>query len=101
MSAKEKSRLEKCFMIAWGLWRRTNKKIYKDLIESSRIVIERAPSLKQALFAKCTKTTAQELDKVRRWQPPHTGSFKLNVDGALFYDLQEAGIGVIVHDSKG
>lgn len=42
-----------------------------------------------------------EINSLGYWKPPQDRYFKLNVDGALFFDLQEAGVGVILRDSKG
>nr|POE86690.1 hypothetical protein CFP56_46901 [Quercus suber] len=36
-----------------------------------------------------------------RWFPPLVGWVKVNFDGALFKDIRNAGIGVIVRDSNG
>ena len=35
------------------------------------------------------------------WKPPPPGSFKVNVDGALFLKTKQAGVGVMVHDEEG
>ena len=36
-----------------------------------------------------------------RWSPPPIGWFKANFDVALFQDVGQAGLGVIIHDSQG
>lgn len=36
-----------------------------------------------------------------RWFPPPTCSYKLNVDGAIFYNQKKAGVGIILRDSSG
>ncbi|XP_030939770.1 uncharacterized protein LOC115964643 [Quercus lobata] len=35
------------------------------------------------------------------WKPPPPGSFKVNVDGALFSKSKQSGVGVMVHDEEG
>ncbi|XP_023905143.2 uncharacterized protein LOC112016917 [Quercus suber] len=35
------------------------------------------------------------------WQPPLSGSFKINVDGALYPTKKVAGIGVVIRDLQG
>lgn len=87
-------------MMAWGLWQRRNKRLHENIIESLKAIIERALSLHK-MFANCSTSKAQKLEKVGYWQLLREGSFELNVDGALFFDLQKAGIRAMVRDSKG
>lgn len=35
------------------------------------------------------------------WEPPQVNFVKIDVDGAIFYDLEKARIGVIVRDRRG
>ena len=36
-----------------------------------------------------------------KWKPPREGMFKVNFDGVVFFDLDCAGVGVVVSDHKG
>ena len=36
-----------------------------------------------------------------RWIPPPASSLKINFDGALFEDINAAGLGVVVRDHRG
>lgn len=69
----------------------------------------------QCLLADCIKTCerlrefkfAQEPQpepihsEVTRWTPPQNSQLKVNYDGAVFNDLQQAGVGVVVRDAAG
>ena len=37
----------------------------------------------------------------RNWIPPKPGEYKVNFDGALFNESEEAGLGIVVRDSGG
>uniref|UniRef100_A0A7N2KXI1 RNase H type-1 domain-containing protein n=1 Tax=Quercus lobata TaxID=97700 RepID=A0A7N2KXI1_QUELO len=37
----------------------------------------------------------------RRWQPPKPCEYKINFDGAMFSEEDEAGLGIVVWDSAG
>lgn len=63
-------------------------------------VIEHVLSLKK-LFTDYNSASNQTIDRVGRWQPLGEGCFKLNVNGAIFFNLQKAGIGAILRDNKG
>lgn len=39
-------------------------------------------------------------EKALRWHTPPPGIVKLNVDGAIFQDVQKAGVGAILQDEK-
>ena len=36
-----------------------------------------------------------------RWMPPISPLYKINFDGALFSNLNDARLGVVIHDSSG
>lgn len=36
-----------------------------------------------------------------KWEPPQVEFLKLNVDGAIFFNLEKTGIGIILQDSRG
>lgn len=52
----------------------------------------------QKLFPKAAKQV-QPVKKV--WKPPDEGKVKANFDGAMFDELNKAGIGVVVRNPKG
>lgn len=87
-------------MVAWGFWGRRNKKAYEDQLSSPKAAIEQSMAL-LAGFSNCLKATKLKLFSAGRWQPLEERTFKLNIDGAVFADLQVTGMGAIVLDSKG
>ena len=44
---------------------------------------------------------ARVTDGARSWTPPPEHVFKINVDGVVFVDQKEVGVGVIIRDEKG
>lgn len=59
------------------------------------------PSPTQTLFKGCHSTPTIKISRIGCWEPPEDGSFKLNVDRTLFFDLQEARVDFILNDNKG
>ena len=37
----------------------------------------------------------------RKWTPPIPGDYEVNFDGAMFNESDEAGVGIVVRDSRG
>lgn len=86
------------FIIAWSLCGRRNKGLYEHSICTLEFVIETALA-NQSLFKEVSVTPLKEIKRLGCWTP--TNFFKLNTDGALFFDRKEAGIGVILRDGRG
>ena len=87
--------------IAWNIWRNRNgvqhgevpKTMQKLILEATQLVSDY-----QAL-QDCPISTNTCLPT--QWSPPVSGTFKANVDGAVFNDLSSAGMGVVLRDDKG
>lgn len=78
--------LEKFFLIAWRIWGKRNKIIYEEVLVTPKVAVEQALSI-QDFFIECSKVSMRDERNVECWQPPLEGWFKLNVDGALGFDI--------------
>lgn len=74
--------------------------MYEEQHTSPKATIEQALA-PLFVFSKCSRVPKQKLFSVGCWQPPEEGSFKLNIDGAIFADLLVIEMGAIVQDNKG
>ncbi|XP_075663101.1 uncharacterized protein LOC142632611 [Castanea sativa] len=45
--------------------------------------------------------TTESITEEIKWCPPQRGSYKVNVDGAVFTKQKQVGIGVVIRDSAG
>lgn len=77
--------LEAFFVVAWSLWGRQNKILYKQRNDSPKSVISGALAF-TSLYSDCIKSSINDLRSLSKWLPPPPNYFKLNVDGALFFD---------------
>lgn len=57
--------------------------------------------LTSVFFQGISLDTLQEIIHTGSWHPPLKGQSKLNIDLALFCDIKEAEVGVILKDSQG
>lgn len=53
----------------------------------------------QTLYSKCLSTPTRDLVRVGYWRSPDPSFLKLNNDGAIFADLQDACISVILRNN--
>ena len=87
--------------MAWSIWYQRNKFRLKDNLLPLHNIVG---------FAKNYLGKFKSLDRprphycspiLRRWLPPTAGSVKMNYDGAMFRESDNAGIGVVIRDSEG
>lgn len=86
----------KFFIICWSL-QGSHNKIYTDTSLDLRASIEGALSY-YTFFTTCRKAPINTLQQISCWQPPLRDSFKLNINGALFYDCRAVDIRAIICD---
>lgn len=92
--------LDRIFTIAWRLWHRRNKHIFS----SEHIPPMEAADHALSLLTDDKNNNAAALKpslKTKTWIAPSIGMLKLNVDGAIFAELQQAGVGCVLRHEKG
>lgn len=102
MTKNSTNALSDFLLFTWAFWFRRNKMIHEQLNLPIQQVIATALAMKHV-----TKTGAPlqlapgVLPHKHRWSAPPENAFKLNTDGALFFDLNKAGLGIILRDHNG
>ena len=93
----------KVICIAWVMWHNRNvirhggkRRSGAELVRWASLYMEEYKLATETLFGK-----ARVIDGARSWTPPPEHVFKINVDGAVFADQKEVGVGVIIRDEKG
>ena len=94
--ADEIRELDKFAMKAWVVWQRRNKLQLKEENTPIHKVYNFAMSLLTEFQQKKKRPTSQRQSKQNRWLPPPPNSVKINFNGAVFSELKEAGVGVVV-----
>uniref|UniRef100_A0A2N9J5F1 RNase H type-1 domain-containing protein n=1 Tax=Fagus sylvatica TaxID=28930 RepID=A0A2N9J5F1_FAGSY len=89
-------------MICWALWQRRNKiRLHQEVDSIDQVGPKAKCYLEEYLKeADHKQPQPQPIPKVR-WMPPRSHRYKINYDGAVFKKTNEAGIGVIVRDTRG
>lgn len=90
----------KFFLIAWGLRSWRNKKIFKNASLTPELVIENT-IFNHVFFIDCNRVPPSEYRRAGCWISPMENVYKLNIDGALLFDINNAVIGAILRDSNG
>uniref|UniRef100_A0A2N9GI95 Reverse transcriptase domain-containing protein n=1 Tax=Fagus sylvatica TaxID=28930 RepID=A0A2N9GI95_FAGSY len=92
-------------MVTWLIWYHRNRvRLHQPTDQITRIV-PRA----QELITKFTNEqdrppvslSVSKASAVIKWQPPAEGRYKVNYDGAIFRNTNEAGLGVIIRNARG
>ena len=100
---KEKN-VELMVVMMWTIWTRRNQiRVQQNAFPIAHVV----PNARQMLsvFQRENKVhhapvSAPSTGRVT-WIPPPENSLKINFDGALFKDINKAGLGVIIRDNQG
>lgn len=99
---QEPLKLELFTTTAWFLWSRRNKlRLNEDALPLNRVVSEakRYLSLHQQPVSNLPKN--QSHVRETKWKPPEFNCFKTNFDGAMFTNIGEAGLGVVIRNHAG
>ncbi|KAF5447310.1 hypothetical protein F2P56_032869 [Juglans regia] len=87
-------------LMAWGFWFRRNKMIH-ELVNLPPMQVMDFFFSKKGMQSAGLQIQGPSKSVIYRWSPPPTNWFKLNCDGALFFNHNKTGIGAILRDSHG
>ena len=90
-------------VILWLIWGRHNAtRLDESIVDYPHIRSKAEVFLQEFKAAKEEdRRGAAAISRFPRWIPPIPDQFKINFDGAVFSDLDAAGLGVVVRDSRG
>ena len=99
------SNLQLFAVITWSIWYRRNCLWRNQPTDSIDQLLHRAQRILteflEAQEAPNLPTRNAEHPIEVKWKPPEPGRYKINYDGAMFTETNEAGIGVIIRNHKG
>ncbi|KAM6593330.1 hypothetical protein CsatA_001033 [Cannabis sativa] len=99
--------VEESVMVGWAIWKARNDMLWNGRSCSAADVIWLArTTLRQWTSAQCKRMGSgikpnNRTDKREYWSKPAAGQFKINVDGAVFEDTNEIGMGFVARDCDG
>ena len=90
--------------LAWSIWLERTKLVHERLQNDYKASIERAGRI-LGEFQSCSniedRGVVHEPRLVGGWEPPPTGTIKINVDAAVKQNMNIVGIGVVIRDDQG
>ena len=93
--------LELIFMIAWSTWFNRNSTRHGKPRQSATVIVQKAQILMDK-FQTANHSIQQPREKLQEvWILPPAPSYKINVDGAVFSQTQQASVGVVLRDYEG
>uniref|UniRef100_A0A2N9HR00 RRM domain-containing protein n=1 Tax=Fagus sylvatica TaxID=28930 RepID=A0A2N9HR00_FAGSY len=90
-------------IICWSLWQRRNKQRLHQVVEGIDQLTTKARAYLDEYVGSIEPLPPDESTSTRdsKWQPSSRHNFKVNYDGAVFKETNEAGLGVIVRNKAG
>ncbi|KAK9270392.1 hypothetical protein L1049_025971 [Liquidambar formosana] len=88
-------------MTMWALWNGRNRFVFEGIRDEPTVVVNKAASIWTDFCAAAAGQGSSVPLPRARWQPPCRGTYKINVDGAIFADHHCVGFGVIIRDWEG
>uniref|UniRef100_A0A2N9G7B6 Reverse transcriptase domain-containing protein n=1 Tax=Fagus sylvatica TaxID=28930 RepID=A0A2N9G7B6_FAGSY len=92
-------------VICWSIWYRRNRLRLQQPADTNTQLVRRARETLLEFHAAQDRGKQRSMQPnsttVIKWKPPEVSRFKVNYDGAVFSDRNEAGIGVIIRNHRG
>jgi ribonuclease HI len=92
-------------MISWSIWYCRNHLKLEQPVDTNTQLINRAREslleFHEAQDREKQSPLQSTSTEITTWKPPEEGRYKVNYDGAVFKDSNEAGLGTIIRNHRG
>ena len=93
--------IKKIIMIAWAIWLNRNRVRNGEEGKSCGMLVDFSLDYLREYQLCCEKLAAILTKEKPKWRPPQQGSYKVNVDNAVFATQRATGLGVLIKDVEG
>ena len=93
--------LEKFSVLAWFIWCRRNKSHFYEPCLAPEKLFEAASKSLVEFQVKKAESVPKQKPAILKWHPPSIDTYKINYDGTVFTESNEAGLGIVVRNEKG
>lgn len=101
---RKKKDVEQIIAICWAVWYARNCFVIEGKKEDPTVTAARAGAVVES-YRRIKSPSAQGLtshkNSQQNWEPPPADRFKVNVDAAIQVSQSQAGLGVVIKNSKG
>ncbi|XP_075645135.1 uncharacterized protein LOC142616141 [Castanea sativa] len=99
----EEPKLAKRFaFVTWSIWNKRNAtRMQASSLPFNQLYQDMRDRLNEYQLAQEPPIPKFMTPRATRWFPPQSSQLKVNYDGALFKEIWQAGIGVVVRDAEG
>ena len=101
---RKKEDVQQIIAICWAVWYARNSFVIEGKKEDPTVTAARAGAVVES-YRRIKSPSAQGLtshkNSQQNWEPPPADRFKVNVDAAIQVSQSQAGLGVVIKNSKG
>ena len=91
-----------CFATtAWCIWKNRNSLKFEGRGKAVKLIVKEAEMLVEDFSSGNIKEKLPVVSRIQAWSPPREGWYKANVDGAVFRESNDYGIGVVIRNDQG